>query len=141
MNDCQCDIQEGGFCQRHQVQKAKHWVKLCRTNERYWKAWEEGRGPGQVIPEELREKQNPRGVGTILRKLLGCGCNVNYKQFNEWGPDKCEQNLDLLVEAVCASHRKKGQCVSEDSARRLAIMAIERARKNMESSDANHNQT
>lgn len=40
-----------GWCERHQVVKSPHWVKLCQTREDYFRAWEEGRGPGQQKPD------------------------------------------------------------------------------------------
>jgi hypothetical protein len=42
-----CDGCEPGWCERHQVHKPAGLVHLCQTNERYFRAWEEGRGPGQ----------------------------------------------------------------------------------------------
>jgi hypothetical protein len=47
VNECQCAIPGGGYCERHKVRKPQHFVNLCRTNLAYFQAWEEGRGPGQ----------------------------------------------------------------------------------------------
>ncbi len=49
MTDCRpiCPIPDGGDCPRHGVRKSRRLAELCRTNERYWQAWEEGRGPKQ----------------------------------------------------------------------------------------------
>jgi len=54
MTDCRdnCPIPDGGDCPRHGIFKPAHWVRLCREKERYWQAWEEGRGPGQARPEK-----------------------------------------------------------------------------------------
>lgn len=46
MTGCTCDTP--GFCERHQVKKNAHWHLLCKTNDRYFHAWEHGHGPGQV---------------------------------------------------------------------------------------------
>jgi hypothetical protein len=65
---CQCNIsgtKDGwAWCERHQVKKTAHWVRLCQSRPDYFQAWEEGRGPGQPhpkVPEELSEppKTNP----------------------------------------------------------------------------------
>jgi hypothetical protein len=47
-NTCICNIDNGGYCDRHQCYKNKHWVNLCKTNEKYFKSWEDGIGPGQT---------------------------------------------------------------------------------------------
>lgn len=44
---CQCDIPNGGLCRRHNVYKQRHLVKLCQTNEKYFRLWEEKRFPTQ----------------------------------------------------------------------------------------------
>jgi len=46
MTGCVCDTP--GFCERHGVKKNAHWHHLCKTNDRYFRAWEHGHGPGQV---------------------------------------------------------------------------------------------
>lgn len=61
MTQCECPI--AGFCQRHQVEKPDGWWKLCQTRERYFAAWESGRGPGQSgrrpKPTKRRSKKPP----------------------------------------------------------------------------------
>jgi len=44
---CECD--GPGFCQRHGIMKSVHWWHLCQTSEKYFQAWEDGRGPGQNL--------------------------------------------------------------------------------------------
>lgn len=138
MNNCPCHIPNGGWCTRHRVQKAAHWVRLCKNNEKYWLAWEEGRGPGQNGPKRTSDVR-PRGVGTILKKLLGCDCKINYLLLDEWGPDKCEQDIEQVVVMVLEAPRKNGR-ISEDSARRLAMMAIKQARLEAEENHGNPTQ-
>lgn len=61
MNDCDCQILNGGWCDRHHCQKTPHWVMLCRTHPGYFGLWEDGRGPGQVereMPPLLKEAWN-----------------------------------------------------------------------------------
>jgi hypothetical protein len=45
MTGCTCS--EFGWCTRHKVYKGPHFFHLCQHNDRYFQAWEEGRGPGQ----------------------------------------------------------------------------------------------
>ena len=61
-NGCECTIPTGGFCERHGVEKTPGLVNRCKTNLKYWLAWEEGRGPRQKQSKvvEKREKKNCR---------------------------------------------------------------------------------
>lgn len=51
LTDCECGQPEEGrktfLCARHNVRKTAHYQKLCSTDSGYFKAWEEGHGPGQ----------------------------------------------------------------------------------------------
>lgn len=42
---CECPL--AGYCARHGITKTNHEHKLCQNHPAYFKAWEEGRGPGQ----------------------------------------------------------------------------------------------
>jgi hypothetical protein len=91
--NCDCDILHGGYCERHGVEKSPHLVRLCRTNERYYLAWEEGRGPGQ--------NKRPLGLGDMVASGLGaigitkervskvlrrpCGCCGRQETLNRLG--------------------------------------------------------
>lgn len=46
-----CVCKNPGFCERHNTNKNPHFFKLCQTNERYFKMWEECRGPGQSFTD------------------------------------------------------------------------------------------
>lgn len=50
--DCRdnCPIPNGGYCPRHKTKKVAPWVRLCITRPDYWRLWEAGRGPGQLVP-------------------------------------------------------------------------------------------
>jgi hypothetical protein len=127
VNDCQCT--GPGWCERHQVNKTAAWVRLCQTNQRYWIAWEEGRGPGQKNkPISTRRPSPPPGPGTELRKMLGCGCCSYVAKMNKLGPDGCLKHLDELVGIVVASVQKREQSISENAARRMITLAVERSR-------------
>jgi hypothetical protein len=42
---CECEL--AGHCNRHNVSKTKHHVKLCQERPEFFQAWENGTGPGQ----------------------------------------------------------------------------------------------
>lgn len=53
--ECHCEPREYPFwCERHKARKTPHWVRLCQTRPDYFRAWEEGRGPGQNQNPDLR---------------------------------------------------------------------------------------
>jgi hypothetical protein len=70
---CQCELQPGQRkldCPRHDCVKYARLVQLCnagargeRIGVRYWRAWEEGRGPGQVP----REPPHNHPIDTMIR--------------------------------------------------------------------------
>lgn len=64
MTECQCAAP--GWCQRHAVMKSHRWWELCRTDEAYFQAWEDGHGPGQHVPLDRRvPKRIPLDVPII----------------------------------------------------------------------------
>jgi len=58
MTKCECPLV--GYCKRHKVSKPNGWHKLCQTNEAYFSAWEQGRGPGQSGRNPKHEARRPR---------------------------------------------------------------------------------
>ena len=50
----------------------------------------------------------PEGVGEELSKIIGkviptpksCDCKIYARTLNEWGPDKCEQKIDEIVDKL-----------------------------------------
>ena len=88
------------WCERHQCWKTRNWVKLCQTRADYRKAWDEGRGPGQVkgaTPGKTTIKREPnnepakylacphRGkvVGETTGSVAGIGCGGTRVEFYE----------------------------------------------------------
>jgi hypothetical protein len=65
-----CTCLTPGFCERHGVKKSAHWHCLCQQGGVYFQAWEEGRGPGQIVP--VATKPEKAGPGSFLRRMLGC---------------------------------------------------------------------
>jgi hypothetical protein len=122
MTGCVCT--EAGWCDRHKMLKSEHFLYLCQTQEDYWKVWEAGNGPGQSIPAAVRPIMPP-GPGTELSKLLGCGGCSFAKKMNEWGCDKCLENIDVLIRLL--GKRKKGR-IPRRAARRMIEIAVKKAR-------------
>jgi hypothetical protein len=133
MNDCQC-TSEAGYCDRHRVFKTARWKELCRRGGGYFRAWEEGRGPGQANaardkPEPLTVDNEPAfpslnegatmGPGTRLHKMivawtgeepkLGCGCQNLINDMNKGGVKWCRQNLGQIVEKIMVAARHRPQ--------------------------------
>lgn len=51
MTGCQCE--QSGWCERHKVRKTENWFRLCKTRDDYFRAWENGSGPGQKPPSSM----------------------------------------------------------------------------------------
>ena len=114
MNDCAClstvgrqtpcECELPGWCVRHKCEKNSHFHGLCANDIRYFKLYEEGRGPciGVDRSKELgeitsRTSRTSIGLGDIvewLAKLIrikpwpGCGCAKRKAWLNRiivWG--------------------------------------------------------
>lgn len=76
MPDCSCNSVPDGekriWCERHQCWKTRNWVKLCQTREDYRKAWDEGRGPGQVKTASVGNSIVSRKTDSEPAKYLSC---------------------------------------------------------------------
>ena len=86
MTGCNCPM--AGYCERHKVSKTPHLFNLCRTNDRYYDAWEEGRGIGQKASkrekEFLRERNILKPVCAHRGEVIGkadCGCSGSPKVY------------------------------------------------------------
>lgn len=101
MNKCKCNIPDGGFCARHNIQKNAHWVHLCHNKPVYFIAWEEGRGPGQekkqsagisktqksrrLIGDQIEQALTAVGITSDrVSKFIGrpCGCHERKERLN-----------------------------------------------------------
>lgn len=140
MNDCQCTISEGGYCERHKVRKSAPWVRLCQTRESYFRAWEEGRGPGQspTGTGKLRVHYIAGGPGTELKKLLAkfwikdngdCECHDHAVIMDYWGCEKCRSKIDVIVSWMKNAAKKRKLLFSKSMAKLLVKRAIRRAEK------------
>ena len=107
-----CTCKNPGFCERHQVEKGKHWHHLCQTSEKYFKLWEEGNGPGQKItkkvigqfivkpndmgqPAKIKRELYTSHIGDILARrfesigikpIKGCPCKDLQGRLNTMSP-------------------------------------------------------
>jgi hypothetical protein len=107
------------------MNKSEHFLHLCQTRENYFRAWENGDGPGQLIPPRVLPFSNlPPGPGTELSKLLGCGGCKFATKMNDWGWERCIAEIDTLIVMMQESYNK----MTESAARRLIVLAIERSR-------------
>lgn len=61
MTICECPL--AGYCKRHKLSKPIGWHTLCQTNESYFEAWEQGRGPGQAGRNPKQESPKPKQQG------------------------------------------------------------------------------
>ena len=135
-----CECTEPGWCERHQCNKTPQWHRLCQTSQKYFDAYEQGRGPGQFdsLPPPSSTARTtavtaapPPGPGTELKKLLGC-CSFPYVQrLNEWGPDECENRLEEIVAMLLKKSCKTKNGLTDHSARRMVGLAIEKSRRAM----------
>lgn len=116
MSDCRenCPIPNGGYCERHGINKTPQWVQLCLTKEKYWRAWEETRGPAQVTGDSQRTVPPPRGPGTELRRLFrscgitSCGgCVESARKMDEMGVEWCREHIDELAAEIHENATKR----------------------------------
>ena len=124
-----CECSGPGWCERHQMVKTPHWHQLCQTRDNYRAAWDAGQGPGQLPPGSSPPRAaSPPGVGTELRRALGC-CNFPYaKRLNDWGPAECLERIDEIVAMLLEHSCKSKESLSDHAARRLVHLAVERVK-------------
>lgn len=99
--------------------------KLCQTRPDYFDAWERGEGPGQNLAGEA-EQSPAAGVGTELRKMLGCSCRLPAARWDDWGPERCRAEFDTVVAEIVERSSKRKPSISREAAERFLRMAIER---------------
>jgi len=93
MSQCECpDPGDAAYfdCKRHGIRKHSHWRTLCQTREEYFRAWEEGRGPGQ---KPWDPSQPSRGLGDTVAKVTAAlgikpcgGCKKRQERLNKAVP-------------------------------------------------------
>lgn len=101
---------------------------------------------GRKIPDEfLTELKGyftnadypEEGPGTELKKLMswfnlkdsqGCKCKQRAIQMNAWGPDKCEENMELILEWLREAAKQENVFYSRAAAYVLVKTAITTSR-------------
>lgn len=117
MTGCVCDL--AGWCERHKVNKNDHLVKLCKTKQNYWDAWERGSGPKQEIDvgRRIASAMPKARVGSRLKQRIadlgyvaeqGCGCNSLAANMDRWGIDGCRKRIDEIVDHLEEQAKKAG---------------------------------
>lgn len=77
--------------------------------------------------------------GTELKKLISwfyspdkeCKCKERIAKMNQWGPDKCEENIDTIMRWMKHSAAVNSVPYVESAVRLLVQTAIWRSRKNV----------
>ncbi len=89
---CKCEKPDNGetiFCDRHQVEKSLALWERCCERTKWWRSWEERRGPGQVAP--------PEGTSRQTRSGGGCGGKKTARKID---PDRYSDNYDDPTEII-----------------------------------------
>jgi hypothetical protein len=73
MTGCQCH--GPGYCERHGVNKTKTWFALCKTSEKYFSAWEQGKGPGQKFGKSGTEPTIVKKAWNLAASLAKFVCD------------------------------------------------------------------
>ena len=148
-NQCECSIPDGGYCNRHHIEKTAHFVLLCHTRPEYFQAWELGIGPRQRAPiaEVPVAIRKPR-PGAELQKIIawwqkrfpwfdlsekpGCNCGSVRAWMDSIGPDGCEKKIEQILDKLQAEAKKRKLTIpfQRTWARMMVKSAIRRARKN-----------
>ena len=149
MRQLTCDSCDGeGWCTVHAMRKHARWTYLCRTNPRYRRAYDAGRGPGQVRTASRPsrapltvERRGWGGAGTELKRLLrkfgiveagGCGCKNRAQIMDSEGPDWCERHLETIVSWLAEEAKRRRLPFIHTLGRLLVRRAIRNARKKLE---------
>jgi hypothetical protein len=106
VTDCECT--GPGWCERHQCEKSLYWYRLCQRKPSFFKAWEAGRGPGQIVgPPSASQPQAPCvSRGEVLReeKCATCARAVRIKVFH------CKQHGECTLSPRLSSVRTCRTC-------------------------------
>jgi len=92
---------------------------------------------------QIVEKQTSSGPGTELKKLLSmiginaspsCSCNSRARVMDEWGPEKCEKEIETILEWLKEEASKRKLPFVDMAGYILIRRAIHNARKNNKNS-------
>lgn len=90
-------------------------------------------------PSENRQKIRPAGgPGTELKAIIGkfgitaspgCRCNKHAKQMDQWGADRCRQEIETILDWLEEEAKQRIMPYSRTIARQFVMLAIRRAEK------------
>jgi len=148
MNCDDCELPESGEksydCPRLNCRMIPHDCELYRTRPNYRRAWDDGRGPGQVFPpvkQTARPKPVPAGgPGTELKKLLatmrvrssGCKCNHRAAEMDRRGAAWCREHLDQITSWLLGEARRRNYPLANLSRPAVKVLirwAIQRSKR------------
>lgn len=129
MKKCECE--KPGLCNRHGIEKNDELFNLCQKSSVVFDLWERGIGPGQksdgkvietvtenvIVRYDSPANSHKKGPGSLLHerfKEMGVpvcqSCNSLSKRMDAWGPDGCEQHMDIIVDEI---HARAKQWLSQ----------------------------
>lgn len=121
MTDCVCPI--AGYCERHKVNKSEHWHSLCQTRDKYFAAWEEGRGPGQQLPPIDKQARKERIQEAAARRKRLVGWLQFFHTPSDRGLGDTAQRLVLLARRKSEAHTLIKRLLSQCSCSRVDAVA------------------
>lgn len=89
-----CSCANPGFCERHNMNKNPHFFHLCQTNERYFKLWDQCRGPGQEFTNCAKTSEERVEVELPVSKPPCQACQKQAQQTQE----ELKENLPSITQ-------------------------------------------
>lgn len=89
-----------------------------------------GRKAGEELATRRQgESHHRRAFGSILRELVGCGCNLPCRKWDRRGLDWCRDNAEQIAQRLTAEPRP---AIPIDRARELVQQALRIAERSAE---------
>lgn len=115
MKTTQCECTEPGYCQRHDITKSKILFGLCQNKQKYFDAWEQGRGPGQSLPKLPRPDQEVLPQDMISKGKRYIEERATWKKAGK--PVRSDESIEQIFTEQCVKcdffHKRSdtlGQC-------------------------------
>jgi hypothetical protein len=84
------------------------------------------------------ELKNPFGVGSqmayvfhwfLINATPDCPCWKYAQEYDEWGPDLCETNMDIILDRLAEESKIRKLPFNRLVANRFVLLCISRARR------------